>query len=1014
MANTDVSELKVVLEKILKAVSRDRRSEKKGEGKYYKEQDYQDQKKTTSGIVAEYEKLRREIKYQKDIVSESRLSYKKLRDEITLMIKPTSNLEKAFRVVEHNLLEQNKKASDEYKKVSMQTFQAFKGIIKSGKNFDDNLGNMAKSQMKFLSSLENAYGSAKSFESKLKELADKKEATKSDIASLAGKMKGKTGKDRDLLSGELQKKQKELKGIQGKMDEEYKSRSEFAKKLSDKNGDLLHGISELEKLQEDGLDVLHGVNLKNIKEGKITGGNVGDLGKVIKQFKKNVGASFSGAEAAGAARAVGARGSAMAVAKYVGESIEDIVKKAAPQIEKDFTARQYYGVNESLGTKDIANNLGMSEQERATLVGKNQSLFRSMGNGDENQPFREKTIHNLQQNMLKNFGLYGKEAAEKIAEFGNTMMNNGFRPTEKNLTLFSDNIRIAATVLGEAPDTIKSFYDSLGQTGQMALLNQAYADKSDDTRLDLIQKNTTFIMQLNKTLGLSVEEMKKQNEMAMSQKYAGLEQAIRDQIGRSMLVSQYNAANPNSQVTDDQFALGDNANLQQSLIANAGNDPAKRKAAEDQIAKAREATQKVNMQEALNTNKNLLSAVGSGNFAEAGTNAASSNLMFQIAGGLRGVNQGQVSEQSLADFQKRKGQGTDGAITSAQDVANSIMNGRMAGKSVDNIKVDDVTKAKDSVTAALDATAKALIEFKTQLSTIFEKNPAGMVAGSVGNLGKEILELTVAQKLMGYGGKAFGALKGRLFGAGAAEAAAAAGTGEAVAGTTAAAAGGTGLAATLGTSVGAVGAGTLAAGVGVAGGVGYGVGTLANKAWDSTKYGQDVNDAVNAVAGNGIEAAVMKIHAMVDPLYSMSMAKMPRDQVAQLEHHKAALGWLNHTVGSEGLQKWDNSYNNMNIKAQIKNGSLTYDELKQAGASDEFLKSLGDQLNGNPDNAKMIDILKDIKDNTKKTTEQHDEKERNEQYRFDTAQAIKGRIDDFNKKAKTSIEAITSRIPSGT
>lgn len=941
----DMTEIKGVLLDILGALRGNRRNdEKKTEGKYYRDD------KTASGTLDAYEKLRREIEYQKQVVKDSRFSFRKLRDEVIGMVKPLGNLERAFKDTEKELKSSIRHTSTEYKKISQATFDAFKDVIKSGKNFDVQLKTMTDGQSRFIKALNK-------------------------VQEAQGSEKGADGSN---------------------------ERIKYAKNLAKANKELRDAFKKLQETKNGEIS-LAGINAKAIKTGKA---NAVDLAEMQKIMKRNRSATLQAAESAHSTVSSFSQNQSAVMTKYLATAAGAIIEKTIPQIMKDFQARRFYGINESLGTKDVINNLGMSEEERATLVGNNQTLYRSMGNGNENAPFQTKMFHDLQQNMLTNFGLYGKEAAEKITDFGNTMIQSGFRPTFANLKTFSDNIKIAAVVLGESPDVVKDFYASLNETGQMALLQQAYSDRSENERLDLIQKNTTFIIQLNKTMGLSIEEMKKQNQLAMSQKYAGLEQAIRQEVGRGMVVDQYNAVNPNDRVSRDMYALGTNKNLQDALFGNAKTET-DQKNVQDQITAAVNAAQKVDMQMAVNTNKQYVNAAGTGNFDQAQIGVSTNNLMYQIASGLLGQDLGSRSEQALADFQKRKGQGTSGIINSGQDVTNAITGGRTAGTNIDDIKIDAVNKAADKMTAALDESAIKLKEFATQLESI-TKNPAGGPAVGILGFAKEYFTLKALEK---GGGKLFNVLKGRLFGAGAGAAAeglgaAGAGAAEGVAAGGAAAAGGTAAGITAAGAGAAIGAGAL---------IGGAVGTVATKVYDSTKYGKDVNSAINILASNGVEAAIMKMHAMMDPIYAAGLTSMPKDKMAALDAHKSALRYLTDTLGESRLQSWDSgSYDSKSIMAQVKNGNLSVNDLKEAGASDDFLNSMAEELNKNPSNDKIIEILKDISENTKKTTEQQEEAQREAQYRFDTAQAIQARIDKSMKSASDISKAVNARIASVT
>lgn len=998
----DINELKSAVMQLVRALKGNRIDGREKKNKYTKYD------ASSSGLEKSYSALNKELEHQKQIFQDNSKVFTKLKADIQHMMKPILTLDHAFENMGKNLRANMKNVAEDQKKVISSTFDIFNNVLKSNsKKFDETLKEMAESQTGYMKALEKAEQLVRNTPKDNVSLYEgQKNALKSQLASLRGQMRNKSPSEKAALKKEADKKKAQLLVIQSEMDKEIKARDAYTQNIMQANKDL-HDTAKRLYGATGGKESLNKIEFEKLKIGKAT---VEEFGKAREKLKENSASTITAAEASHKAFDKFKDSRNAAIAKMLKGTVTAVIEKSIPQMVQDFKARQYYGGNESLATQNVLANTGMSEAERQTLVGKNQTLFRVMGGGDQNAVFKGGTnteFSRLQKKMQNDFGLYGKEAAEKITEFGTTLMKSGFKPTEQNLKQFADNIKIVSTVAGEAPDEIKGFYDQLQQTGQMAILQQAFSDKTDAERMDILKNNTIAVFTLNKSLGYTNEQIKEQNQRALKREHADLVGSIMEQVGIEGMVQEYNKRNPNKQVTPEDFARGqivtggDAASIQtlRNTLKGQGKSDADITTLFNQYGTGMRnvlATAGQQRQEA------RLASIAGGQAFGANTSGASASFISDVLGAKGGFAEDQNSAFNAVS--QALGQGSNTAAGAA------ALQGRFAGQDLSKVSIDQVNKAADGITEALDKASKAAEQFTTQLDSI-KANPVGAPAAGLFGAAKDYALLRIAEY---GGGKILNGVKS-LFGRGKILNGAKSlfGRGAAVVGEDAAAVGGTSLAATLGTSVSALGAGTIAAGVGAAAGTGALVGTGLNKAWDSTKYGQKVNDAIDALATNGIDAAVMKIKAMADPMYSMQLAATPKDKIVALQAHKAAFNYLMDSVGKDNLQQWDaNKISNKNIQAEVKNGSLTFDDLQQAGASDAFIKSLGDSLDNNTDNDKVVELLKKINDGITKGNDQSKDHAEKQQYYFASKEAIDQRVNRFLKNDADINKSIRARIPS--
>lgn len=235
--------------------------------------------------------------------------------------------------------------------------------------------------------------------------------------------------------------------------------------------------------------------------------------------------------------------------------------KAIPALVNDMMARQRYNVEGTDYTGSMMR--GMSEQERYQLIDQNRIPLRTMGNGNEEQGFKNTKALQTSSHM---FGLYGAPGLQKALEYQKTVGQMGISYSNVGATQVQMSfMKNFAKQIGESNESLQNFYSALNDMGQVASMSAAANGKTDKERQDSVNKEIYQRLQLNKTIGVSIELVKQQQQEATNARYGGIENIIRGQIRGKMMINQYNAANPNNQLTDAEVAAFNKYN------ANGGN-----------------------------------------------------------------------------------------------------------------------------------------------------------------------------------------------------------------------------------------------------------------------------------------------------------------------------------------------------------------------------------------------------------------------------------------------------------
>jgi hypothetical protein len=234
----------------------------------------------------------------------------------------------------------------------------------------------------------------------------------------------------------------------------------------------------------------------------------------------------------------------------IGKAALELLTKSPAVAFKDFLNQLKYNVNES----DYSNDwkMGMSESERAQVIGENRIGLRVLGGGDEQAGLR--TGGSQIQKAAWQYGVQGADAERLGLEYQNRLINQGYGGSAKDTADQMTVMHNLAKDLGLTDDQLKHFYDSLQDMGEMAQMQQKYANLSQEEQRKAINKEIQARLALNNQLGISIERETQLNQEAINKKYGGIAQSIMSNIGASQEISQYNADNPNSQITGKQAA----------------------------------------------------------------------------------------------------------------------------------------------------------------------------------------------------------------------------------------------------------------------------------------------------------------------------------------------------------------------------------------------------------------------------------------------------------------------------
>jgi len=678
----------------------------------------------------------------------------------------TKGLDKVFDALEKN----TRKLNDQQRQATLSIVD----MMKAGDDFVKTLDDLDKRATKAAQSIEkhkDAVDTLKSATSKLSDLELKRAAIEKNLIKARNSKKKTSDLQKTLneFDKSIEEQKTSIEGLSKEFNEITESFIELNKAtgaLNEADVEYLKNINDINTSNEDYLKVIN----------KITGGV-----EHLKQTNDSIAEILvDNAKTNGEHLTKGV----VALKNGLIKAGKLLFTEAIPMAFNDYMARMKNNIPESGYGSSLL--MGVSESQRSDLIGSNRQALRGLGGGNEYSGF-DTQLASLQKTAYQ-FGVYGKDALETALAYQKTSQGVGVNAGDVQgqkvqmglMHQFSEQI-------GVTDGALKDFYDSLGDMGELSVLNQKYADKSDSERSKAINKEIYERTKLNVALGISLDMQKQMQQEAVNKRYAGLENLIKTQIGSAMQVQQYNQANPNSKINDkdDKFfqsvsSAGGVSTLTDPADINRYSSIAKSIAASDQgrLIKAQQSAAKGNTSsmynEAINT---------------------------QLQG--IGVNRQQFDTEWGKINQQGK---TQGNVTGT--------------KTFD----DSLSKAVDGLTGP-SGFSQAIIE-ATQAVKGFTQNPIGSAVNAVVQTAGGFI---LGELIKKAGGRVLGSM-------GSAAAGTAVGEGVSVAaGGIAAGAGGSALAAT----------GWVAA----AGAVGWGIGTVINKTLlEGTKAGDFIGENLAKMA----------------------------------------------------------------------------------------------------------------------------------------------------------------------
>jgi hypothetical protein len=376
-----------------------------------------------------------------------------------------------------------------------------------------------------------------------------------------------------------------------------------------------------------------------------------------------------------------------------------------PGLVNDMLARDRYNVSTHDYKGDIGR--GISEQERAQLIGTNRNIFRSSGGGDETKGFNNSAEL---QRTAHLFGVTGADAIKKVLETQQT--SAGFGVSYGNIAaqkLQMTTMREMAKQIGVTDDELKDFYSSLQDMGQTAALSQKYADKNDIERSKAINKEIYERTRLNTALGISLEQQKQAQQAAVNQKYGGIESLIKGKIGGDILTKDFE--NNGGQLTARQKQLVTD-NIQTKGAYLTGKDADDYQSAVQSIASQRSGR----LQKAGEANSQ-------GNYRPLAGEEANNAIYSSL-----GLDVQDFDVTNSKNAQQRKAQGEN---------------------AVGNASFNDVLKSAQSSLDGPDGFTAAVYN-ATEALTGLKKSPVGDIAAFVGGAIAQYLGQKVVGKAAGW------------------------------------------------------------------------------------------------------------------------------------------------------------------------------------------------------------------------------------------------------------------------
>jgi hypothetical protein len=505
--------------------------------------DYKNNNVTSGGGDVDFAKMKNILKNNNDIMTQFAASLKDVAKRGTELQGIYKRLEESSRTYNDvqrkatlavaDQLKSQKTMVADLEKVSDTLKNARNSLKNSTKAFSD----MDKAQQVLKARLRERLDIETKYNADKKKLED-------DIAKKRSQKKS-TAQGKSDLDALTKSYQEDVKAL----DENIKENQEKFSKLSDASDEVINNFLKLNEitgtLTKDQVDQLK--NFKNMSEQqrkdsgvygtvadsvKGLGEGTDEAAKLIVSNSKSAGEGFMKAGKA---------------ALNFGKALLSII----PGLYEGMMAKYKYNVSSSGYIE--AGLRGMSEQERAQLIGENRAGLRGLGGGDENAGF---TNSKALQNTAHLFGVTGAEALKKALEYQQTSMGFGISSSNvQGQQLQISTMRAMAKQVGVTDDQLKDFYDSLVDSGQAAAMVANAQGKTEDERQKSVNQEIDQRVALNRQLGINLDMLKQQAQDSINARYAGLAQSIKGQVGAKLLVNQYNQSNPGAQLSADDTSF---------------------------------------------------------------------------------------------------------------------------------------------------------------------------------------------------------------------------------------------------------------------------------------------------------------------------------------------------------------------------------------------------------------------------------------------------------------------------
>lgn len=691
---------------------------------------------TNKNIINDFKRLGREVNHNIEAIKNSKITYNDLKKTMKDAVLPVARMSKIYEEYKKNFKEYNRSRSDEFKKAADATLDQFQKMTVAGKSVSGTLNSLKSMQSHFNKSIEN-------FSSGLENIDLEKKLTEKtrDMSSHRKELIDKIAKNKYAKKGTVS-----LEAELVELEKNIKVNNEQISGLNQTNQDYQNEYSkfvkEINNLHAEGIPVLEGMQAADIEYEKFMNKSNKEQEAIVKQLGKNLGgvsAGIVGFEAVlkEVKTAIDTtRKNLLASAKQAALVLATV---SATQVVKDYNATKKYNVTSISPLQ--AGNMGMSQDELSTLIGQNKTFLRVAGNGDQNAMIDSGQFKEL-QNGAKQFGVYGKDAAELAAKFGNLQMQLGGSVDPTSIKNVMDDFKKMSDITDMTVDELVDFTKELNKNGTITALNQKYADKNEKDKQAAIREEITHRWKLNKYIGYSTEQLKQQLQLQTNSKYADITESIRSMVGADIAIS--NFKNTGGTMT----AKEENLFKAKMTNSDAGLSAEDQTAATLLVAKVLDHQNDAFSKGFDEIGKSVSSGKG---IDKAYSNMFDKKVMLSIIGNL---NRNQNAEALQARAEAR-------LVSEGANKGKSFNNTKQFGNSgslaLAERRAENVGEATDSLTSNFNLLGDAVTTLREKI-TGFTGNPLGQASGALLSLGKSGLEFAAATRMMQAAGGMGGTL----------------------------------------------------------------------------------------------------------------------------------------------------------------------------------------------------------------------------------------------------------------